>query len=593
MTDGDNTTLTWNVGIVPISKSRTVSFSVEVELAGESTLLNAYPETRVEYRDAQDTLQQMDFPNAEMAIEIEPCNLPPEAQDDSATTDEDTAVDIPVLDNDSDPDDGDGLTIVGTTEPANGSVTVNDDGITYTPDAGYNGEDSFTYTISDRNGGEDTATVTITVIEVEDIRPILECVVDNRDGTYTAYFGYLNGNDFPVSIEVGDRNKFSPTPQDRGQPTTFESGRTSYWPDAAFNVDFDGNNLVWTLDGRTATASRNSTPCSNHVFFEKEWQDEKGNSLSELPTGLPSDFSITAESELGTVICSYPEEGTKLECVYDNDAPALDDKGLWVPVGSVYTVTETRLPDRWAADDGVGTFTVNDGYCQAGLEGMSKYCEHTVVNAYNPNHPPEAVDDSETTDEDTPVTVEVLANDSDPDGDDLSIIGTTEPASGSITLNDDGTITYTPDADFSGEDSFTYTISDGNGGEDTATVTITVIPVNDPPVAVDDSETTDEDTPVTVAVLTNDSDPDGDALSVIGTTDPANGSITVNADGTITYTPDADFSGEDSFTYTISDGNGGEDTATVTITVIPVNDPPVAVDDSETTDEDTPVTVAC
>ena len=95
------------------------------------------------------------------------------------------------------------------------------------------------------------------------------------------------------------------------------------------------------------------------------------------------------------------------------------------------------------------------------------------------------------------------------------------------------------------------------------------------------SDTTDEDTPVTVSVLGNDSDVDGDTLSVMGTTAPSNGSIVDHGDGTITYTPDADFNGSDSFTYTISDGNGGTDTATVTVTVDPVNDAPDAVDDAE------------
>ena len=114
--------------------------------------------------------------------------------------------------------------------------------------------------------------------------------------------------------------------------------------------------------------------------------------------------------------------------------------------------------------------------------------------------------------------------------------------------------------------------------------------MNDPPVADDDTGTTDEDTPVTIDVLSNDSDVDGDSLSVVGTTDPSNGSIVDHGDGTVTYTPDPNFHGIDSFTYTISDGNGGTDTATVTITVDPVNDDPDAVNDSDTTPEDTPVT---
>jgi len=96
-----------------------------------------------------------------------------------------------------------------------------------------------------------------TVEVIGPVRPILECVADHGDGTYTAYFGYKNDNDYAVDIPIGERNKFTPTPQDRGQPTTFQPGRTPYYPDAAFSIDFDGSPLVWTLYGRTATASDN------------------------------------------------------------------------------------------------------------------------------------------------------------------------------------------------------------------------------------------------------------------------------------------------------------------------------------------------
>ena len=207
------------------------------------------------------------------------------------------------------------------------------------------------------------------------------------------------------------------------------------------------------------------------------------------------------------------------------------------------------------------------------------------------NDAPVAADDTATTAEDTPTTITVLGNDSDVDGDTLSVTSASDPANGSVVINPDGTIAYTPDADFTGTDTFTYTISDGNGGTDTATVTVTVTPVNDAPVAADDSVSTPEDTPTTITVLGNDSDADGDTLSVTSATDPANGTVVINPDGTIGYTPDADFTGTDTFTYTISDGNGGTDTATVTVTVTPVNDAPVAVDDTATTAEDTPTTI--
>lgn len=183
-----------------------------------------------------------------------------------------------------------------------------------------------------------------------------------------------------------------------------------------------------------------------------------------------------------------------------------------------------------------------------------------------PNDPPIAGNDSATTDEDQAVVVFVLANDTDPNGDSLSISAFTQTASGSVSNNGNGTLTYTPNLNFNGNDSFTYTISDGNGGTATATVTVTVDPVNDAPVATNDSGSTDVGTPVTISVLNNDSDVDGDALTVSEFTGAANGLVTNNGNGTMTYTPNTPFAGTDSFTYTITDGEL-TDTATVTITV--------------------------
>jgi serine protease len=184
-----------------------------------------------------------------------------------------------------------------------------------------------------------------------------------------------------------------------------------------------------------------------------------------------------------------------------------------------------------------------------------------------PNTPPLAANDSATTSEDTPVTINVLANDSDVDGDALQVTGVSDPPHGSAAVNANNTVTYTPDINYNGTDSFTYTVIDGKGGSDTANVSITINPVNDPPVALDDSATTSEDTPVTINVLANDSDVDGDALQVTGVSDPPHGSAAVNANNTVTYTPDINYNGTDSFTYTVIDGKGGSDTATVTITV--------------------------
>jgi hypothetical protein len=216
-----------------------------------------------------------------------------------------------------------------------------------------------------------------------------------------------------------------------------------------------------------------------------------------------------------------------------------------------------------------------------------------IINIQGLNDAPTALNDLFTTAEDNAVSGDVLADngvnpDRDPDGDTLTVSATpvTDVANGTLVLDTDGTFTYTPDADFNGVDRFVYTLDDGNGGTDTPAVRITVTAVNDAPVAADDAISGDEDTDITGDVLADngsgsDSDVDGDTLTVSATlvTNVVNGALTLNTDGTFTYTPDANFNGSDSFEYTLDDGNGGTDTAIVTLTVNPVNDAPVALND--------------
>ncbi|MDP2524432.1 cadherin-like domain-containing protein, partial [Neptunomonas phycophila] len=188
----------------------------------------------------------------------------------------------------------------------------------------------------------------------------------------------------------------------------------------------------------------------------------------------------------------------------------------------------------------------------------------------------------------------ILGNDTDPEGDTLSITGVSNPTNGTVVLNADGTITFTPDADFVGEATYDYTITDGNGGTDTATVTIDFVDMNDGPDAIDDSFNGEEDVPYTMTandLLGNDTDPDSDPLTITEVSNPTNGTVVLNADGTVTFTPDENFNGEATYEYTITDGNGGFDTATVTIDFAPVNDAPVAVDDQLTGEEDTTITL--
>ncbi|GAA0477594.1 hypothetical protein GCM10009096_19360 [Parasphingorhabdus litoris] len=578
-------------------------------------------------------------------------NPAPVASNDSITTNEDTDVNIAVLSNDVD-SDGDPLTVTEA-EAGNGTVTINPDGtLAYSPNANFNGEDTIIYTISDGEGGFSTATVTVTVTPVNDGPTTVGLAnqngedggtvsiptaqgfddVDGDDLTFSASglppslaidpdTGLITGTlasdssvngPFIVTVTATDPsgesvsttfvysiqnvppiavNDTATTPEDTpvtvavltndsdpdGDPLTITAAST---PDGTVVVNPDGTLtftpaenfngqavVTYTVSdgqGGTATATLtvdvtavndapeslaipdviNEDNQSVSVDVGKFFSDVDGDTLAFSATGLPAGLSIDPATGIvsGTI---------------DRDASQ--------PNGGVYSVTITGTDPDGLTSSQTFTWTVT-------------------------NPAPTAVNDSATTNEDTPVNVTVLANDTDPDGDPLTVTMATA-LNGTVTINPDGTLTYVPDADFNGMDTITYVISDGNGGTSTAAVDVTVNAVNDPPVAVDDSATTNEDTPVTIGVLGNDTDIDGDPLTVTAATSP-DGTVVINPDGTITFTPNPNFNGPTTITYTISDGNGGTSTATVAVTVDAVNDPPVANMDSATTDEDTPVDIA-
>ena len=205
-----------------------------------------------------------------------------------------------------------------------------------------------------------------------------------------------------------------------------------------------------------------------------------------------------------------------------------------------------------------------------------RFVESTSTTTLGPreylNNGPSAADDAITVDfESSANLIDVLANDSDPDGDTLSITAVSAPAHGTATITGGG-ISYTPVAGYSGTDSFTYTISDGHGGTATATVAVTVNPAADPnqaPIAVHDDGGVLKGYDIDFDVLANDSDPDGDPLTVIAVehTGPGNATITINDDNTVHYQSIHGYSGPDTFEYTISDGRGGTAKATVSVYV--------------------------
>ncbi|NDV97980.1 Hint domain-containing protein [Salipiger sp. PrR002] len=231
--------------------------------------------------------------------------------------------------------------------------------------------------------------------------------------------------------------------------------------------------------------------------------------------------------------------------------------------------TLTFTPDADYNGDAEITYTIED---PAGNSATG----NVAVTVYPVNDDPVAEDDTVNTGYETPVTLDPTENDTDVDGDDLTVTEVGEAENGTVTLNEDGTVTYTPNDDYSGTDSFSYTVDDGNGGSDTGTITVnTGIETNPeaggntPPVANNDLYSATAAATVTFDPTENDTDADGDALTISALGEASNGTATLNEDGTVSYTADEGYTGYDAFSYEVDDGNGGTDTAYVTVEVMP------------------------
>ncbi|MBJ2151873.1 Hint domain-containing protein [Paracoccus sp. IB05] len=224
----------------------------------------------------------------------------------------------------------------------------------------------------------------------------------------------------------------------------------------------------------------------------------------------------------------------------------------WILGGGQETTTDPLNPDVTSHFEGtVGHFWVSDS-----------------VDNHPVGEPPVANPDIAEVDEDGVVDIDVLANDSDPEGGALTVTSASA-GNGTVEIGDNGVLTYRPNPDFNGEDTITYMITDPDGMTASTTVTVTVHPVNDDPVANDDFASTTGSTPVVIYPLTNDTDVDGDTLSLVGTPTSPNGTVELLPDGGIRFTPNPGFTGTAEIGYDISDGNGGTDTATIFVTVNP------------------------
>jgi VCBS repeat-containing protein len=490
-----------------------------------------------------------------VSITVTPVNDAPVATGESFTTDEDTALSGSVLGNDTDIDSP-LLTAELASDAAHGDLVLTADGtFTYTPHADYFGSDSFTYRASDGADYSNVVTVSLTVNAVNDA-PTATAGSATTDED-AALGGTVTGADIDST----------------GLTFTLESGPThgtlTFHPDGSYTYTPHAN--YYGPDRFQFRASDGDLTSAAADF------DITVIPVNDAPTAGDDTYSVTED---GILIVTAPG-------VLGNDGD-LDDATLAAAVlvgpahGALALGTDgafayTPHANYYGSDS--FTYTASDGH-----GGTATATVYLTVDAVN--DAPTATDDSATVAEDGAVTVDVLANDSDIDSAAVTVLAVTQGAHGSVAFTAGG-VTYTPDADYYGSDSFTYTISDGSGGFATATVSVTVSPVNDAPVATGDTFTTNEDTALSGSVLGNDTDIDSPALTAQLLTGPAHGALAFNPDGSFTYTPDADYSGGDGFTYRAFDGAAYSAAVTVSITVSAVNDAPVASGATFTTDEDT------
>jgi len=346
-----------------------------------------------------------------------------------------------------------------------------------------------------------------------------------------------------------------------------------------------------TTDGTTVTYTPDDDFCTQDPT---DFTDTFGYVVTDGTASVPATVVVTVlcpntPPAAGDVTATVDEDATTTIDVLA-EASDLNADPLLVQTGSASDPangTATVLPDQsgisYTPDP---DFQGADSFTFAVTDGTDPSNVATVnVTVTNINDPPVAVDDiGLTTVEDVAVTHDVVANDTDADGDTLQVFSVSDPPHGGAQKVSDTEVRYAPDPGWCGADTFTYVVTDGQA-DDTGAVQVEIECVDDGPLAQDDLATTAEDTAVIIDVLANDSDPEGDPLTIDSVTEPAHGEATTDG-ATVTYTPDADYCGTDEFGYVVTDGSTTASATIRPVAVLCTNDPPVAVDDVAVVAED-------
>ncbi|WP_020469749.1 tandem-95 repeat protein [Zavarzinella formosa] len=494
----------------------------------------------------------------------------PTAVADNYSVDEDnvlSATGAGVLVNDTVPV-GTSAVIMVTRQPAHGVLQMNQDGsFTYTPAPNYNGPDSFDYKL-DNDLESNTVTVSLTVNPVPDPpTAVNDAYALDEDTVLTVSGPGIRANDSllpdgtPAAIVVTRQPA-------HGTLDLNQDGGFIYTPAPDY---FGQDSFEYKLDN-----GLQSNPATVTLTV---------NPVPDQPTAVADSYTLNEDNVL-----TVNSPG-----VLGNDT--LPDNGTAV-------IIVTRQPDHGRLNmnpNGGFTYTPNpnfngpDSFDYKLYNGLESNTVTVSLSVSSVIDAPVAAPDSYTLSENNPLNVDspgVLANDTIIDANPLLVLVTRQPAHGTLSMNQDGGFTYSPDTDYTGADSFQYKLDNGLQSSP-VTVSLTVNPLSGAPVAAPDSYTLDEDTRLAIGspgVLGNDTLTDGRPVSIIVTRQPDHGTLQLNQNGGFTYDPAPNYNGPDSFDYKLDNGLRSN-TVTVSLTVNPVTDPPVAAPDAYTTDEDTVLTV--
>ncbi len=477
---------------------------------------------------------------ATVSITVTAVNDAPVANGQSVSTAEDTAKAITLTASDV---EGSPLTWSIVANPTHGALSGTAPNVTYTPAANYYGADSFTFRVNDGTTNSNTATVSITVTPVDDVPVANGQSVSTAEDTakaITLTATELDGDPLTWSVlTTPTHGALSGTaPNVTYTPAANYSGPDSF----TFRVN-DGKTNSNTATVSITVTAVNDPPVANGQSVSTAEETAKAITLTASDVeGSPLTWSIVANPTHGALSGTAPN------------------------------VTYTPAANYYGADS--FTFRVNDGTTDSNTATVS-------ITVTPVDDVPVANGQSVSTAEDTAKAITLTATELD--GDPLTWSVLTTPTHGALS----GTapnVTYTPAANYSGPDSFTFRVNDGKTNSNTATVSITVTAVNDPPVANGQSVSTAEETAKAITLTA--SDVEGSPLTWSIVANPTHGTLSGTAPN-VTYTPAANYYGADSFTFRVNDGTTNSNTATVSITVTPVDDVPVANNQSVSTAEDT------